>query len=68
MEEEKIKLEDADWAFFMGAMIDSQYRIYDVLLSVLAATAGSEAAKNLQAMHYQSEFLYPPPFLDDGEN
>ena len=54
--------------FFMGAMIDSQYRIYDVMLSILAAAAGSETAKALQEMHYNSEFLYPPPFMTDGED
>jgi hypothetical protein len=68
MENEKLALEDADWAFFIGAMIDSQYRIYDVMLSILAAAAGSETAKALQEMHYNSEFLYPPPFMTDGED
>lgn len=51
-----------DIAFFMALHIESQRRIYDVVLAQLAAVAGAEKAKELQQMHEQGNFLYPPEF------
>lgn len=49
-----------DIVYFMGWHMDSQRRIYDVLLSLLAAQGLNDKAKQLQTMHAEGKFLYPP--------
>lgn len=36
-------------------------RIYDALLTLLAATAGKEIAEELQEAHERGDYLFPPP-------
>jgi hypothetical protein len=65
-EEEVITYEDIAW--LTSLIVNSQFRIYDVLISILAASAGSEKAKQLQEMHEEGKFLFPPPHIyTDGE-
>jgi hypothetical protein len=62
-DEEELELEPEEYYAMM--MLNSQFRIYDALLSLLAATADPDTAKKLQALHEKGEFLYPPPYLDE---
>jgi hypothetical protein len=66
MENEEVGITGEEVAWLASMHFHSQYRIYDALLSILAALGHSDAAKNLQAMHERGEFLYPPP-IPDGE-
>lgn len=59
MEEEKLTVEDVAWLASMH--MDIQFRLYDVMISILAATAGADTAKNLQQLHEDGQYLYPPP-------
>jgi hypothetical protein len=63
MEEEPVEFEPEEYYAMM--MLNSQFRIYDALLSLLAATTDSETAKKLQTLHEKGEFLYPPPYLQE---
>lgn len=53
-----------DVIYWMGWHMDSQRRMYDVLLSIFAASpgGGSLKAKELQQMHAAGKFLYPPAY------
>lgn len=51
-----------DVVYFMGWHIDSQRRIYDCMLALIATLGENEKAKELQAMHERGQFLYPPPW------
>ena len=48
-----------DVIYWMGWHMDSQRRIYDLLLS-LFAVENAARAKELQQMHESGKFLYPP--------
>jgi hypothetical protein len=63
--EEEVTLEEIAWIAYI--MVNSQFRIYDALVSLLAATAGSDKAKQLQQLHEQGKFLFPPPHLQQEE-
>lgn len=62
----ELTLEDV--LYFMGFMMDSQRRIYDVLLANLAAQGYNDKAHELQQMHERGQFLFPPPGQDDDED
>jgi hypothetical protein len=62
-DEEELTSED----YYAMMMLNSQFRIYDAILSLLAATADAETAKALQSIHEKGEFLYPPPYFDEEE-
>lgn len=68
-DEQQPQLTIDDVIYFMGWHMDSQRRIYDVLLSLFAAQGHGDKAKELQALHEQGKFLYPPfaPPGDDSE-
>lgn len=66
MEDEEVELTGEEIAWLASMHFHSQYRIYDALLSILAALGHADGAKSLQAMHEKGEFLYPPP-IPDGE-
>jgi len=63
MEDEELVLEPEEYYAMM--MLNSQFRIYDALLSLLAASTDAQTAKALQALHEKGEFLYPPPYLNE---
>jgi len=65
-EQEPLEITGEEIAWLASMQLHSQYRIYDVLLSILAALGHSESAKKLQELHEKGEFLYPPP-IPDGE-
>jgi len=50
-----------DIVFWMGWQMELGQRQYDVLLALLAALGQSGKAKELQQLHEQGEYLYPPP-------
>ena len=62
-DEEELTSED----YYAMMMLNSQFRIYAAILSLLAATADAETAKALQSIHEKGEFLYPPPYFDEEE-
>lgn len=64
-EEPEVTLDDIAW--ISSLIINSQFRIYDVLISLLAVLGGSEKAKQLQELHEKGGFLFPPPHIYDGE-
>jgi hypothetical protein len=65
--EEVEQISAAEVAWLASMHFHSQYRLYDAMLSILAALGHSQAAKDLQALHERGEFLYPPP-IPDGED
>jgi hypothetical protein len=66
--EEEVTISPEEVAWLATVHLNSQLRIYDALLSILAAVGSSQAAKDLQQLHEQGEFLYPPPFSDRWES
>lgn len=56
------QLDNEEIAFIIATHLDTQLRIYDCLLTLVAAQAGPETAKSLQELHEQGDYLYPPPF------
>lgn len=54
-----------DEHYYAMMMLNSQFRIYDALLSLLAASTDASTAKALQALHEKGEFLYPPPYFEE---
>lgn len=65
MEEPQINNEELAYMAFL--LINSNFRIYDTLITLVAGLVGADQAKQLQAMHERGEFLFPPPFLSDDE-
>ena len=68
-----VELELDDVIYFMGFMMDGTRRNYDVLLTILhtlsLGTSNEGKAKELQELHEQGKFLYPPLYVeDDDEN
>jgi hypothetical protein len=63
---EEVSTEELAWIAYM--LVNSQFRIYDVLISMLAVTGGSDKAKSLQDMHERGEFLFPPPYIEEEPN
>lgn len=64
--EDYVDLEELAWIAYM--MINTNVRIYDVLISLLSVIGGSEKAKQLQQLHEAGGYLFPPPYLEpDGE-
>ena len=67
-EEPEVTLDELAWIAYI--IVNSQFRIYDALISILASTAGSDRAKQLQQLHEEGQFLFPPPHMqvyDTGE-
>ena len=64
-EEPEVTPEELAWIGYI--IVNSQFRIYDSLISLLAVLGGSDKAKSLQEMHERGEFLFPPPHIYDGE-
>lgn len=62
------RLTEYDIIYWMGWHMDSQRRIYDVLLGLLASATTSEQAKQLQELHAKGEFLYPPLYAQGDED
>lgn len=66
LDSEEIETEELAWIAYM--LINSNVRMYDALISILAVLGGSEKAKQLQELHESGEYLFPPPYLGpDGE-
>jgi hypothetical protein len=66
MENQQIDPEELSWVMYL--YLNSNIRIYDALLTLIAGLVGSEQAKNLQQLHEKGSFLYPPPYLQQQEN
>lgn len=60
MDNEQLTIEEI--SFLFSAHIDTQIKIYDCLITLIATQAGSEIAKELQELHEQGKYLYPPPY------
>ena len=61
-------LSEEDIIYWMGWMMDSQARLYDAHLAILAALGAGEQAKELQQLHEQGKFLYPPDYAKDEQD
>jgi hypothetical protein len=57
-----------DVLYWMGWIMDSQRRMYDVQLAMLSALAEPAKAKQLQALHEEGRFLYPPVYVEDPDD
>lgn len=68
MTDEDVTITGNDIAFFMMEQLESQRRVYDCLLTLIAAIAGDEAAVTLQETHERNEFLYPPAWVENTNN
>jgi hypothetical protein len=65
--EDEVGTEELAWIAYM--MINTNVRMYDVLISIFSVLGGSEKAKALQELHEAGGYLFPPPYLEqDGEN
>jgi hypothetical protein len=64
-EDEEIGAEEFAWIAYM--LINSNVRMYDVLISILSVLGGSEKAKALQELHESGQYLFPPPFIEPEE-
>lgn len=62
--EEYVDLEELAWIAYM--MINTNVRIYDVLISLLSVMGGSERAKQLQQLHEEGGYLFPPPYMEQN--
>lgn len=58
-------IQAGDVVFFMMEHLESQRRIYDALLALLAVQ-DAELPAALLERHKAGEFLYPPPWSEDG--
>jgi hypothetical protein len=63
---EGVGITEEDVAYFLGWMMNTGRRNYDILLAILA-THSPEKAKELYEIHERGEFLFPPPWAQDGE-
>ena len=65
--EEEVDIEDLTWVMYL--YLNSNIRIYDALLTLIAGLVGSDKAKQLQQIHEKGQYLYPPPFVkNETEN
>jgi len=65
-EEETVSTEELAWVAYM--LVNSNVRMYDVLISILSVLGGSDKAKALQQLHESGGYLFPPPYIEmDGE-
>lgn len=65
-EEPEVSTEELAWIAYM--LINSNIRMYDVLMGIFASLAGSEKAKQLQELHEDGNYLFPPSFLEPDES
>jgi hypothetical protein len=61
---EGVGITEEDVAYFLGWMMNTGRRNYDVLLAILA-THSPEKAKELYGLHEEGKFLFPPPWADE---
>lgn len=52
---------------WMGFMMEAQQRNYDCMLTLIAASGHGDKAKQLQELHEQGQFLYPPPVMEPDD-
>jgi hypothetical protein len=64
--EDEILISPADIAYTIGWIMNTHRRMYDVLVAILA-THSPDKAKELYDMHERGEFIFPPPWVGDGE-
>jgi len=60
------QLSHTDIAWFMFETLESQYRMYDVLLALYADAAGRDRARFLQDKHARGQFMFPPAWQADA--
>jgi len=66
--EEKIgSLSIEDFYAFTSLHLTGLFRIYDLLLVLIAADVSSDRAKDIQRIHEEGKFLFPPPFPIEEE-
>jgi hypothetical protein len=67
-----VDLTVGDVAYAIGWHMDSQRRIYDALLTLIhiqtVNTSLEGKAKELQSLHEQGKFLFPPPWAGDTDD
>ena len=62
-----LEITQDDIAYTIGWYMNTERRIYDVLLAILATT-NPDKAKQLHQLHENGEFLFPPPWTQPEED
>lgn len=66
--EEPLALDEESLIYAIGWHMDSQRRLYDIGLTLVAHFTGKENAAKLQQAHESGDFLYPPPWAQEADN